>query len=235
MTTQTTTTTNAGAGAGASAAGATGDAGVGAKPSGEAAGTSGATSLLTAETPKGAEGTQKGDPAKANESAPAELKVTLPDGMQADEGLMKEVLPWAKESGLKQEGLDKLVGFYSKAQTAAAEAQSKAAAEAHQKQVAEWVAASKASKDFGGADFEKNLLGAQSALKRFGSPELTQLLAQSGLGNHPLIIGLLHGVSKAIAEDSTGSGGDRSASASTEEAQYQAFYPKTYEQMKGGR
>lgn len=65
----------------------------------------------------------------------------------------------------------------------------------------EWAAASRADKEFGGAEFDKNLGLAAGALKQFGTDELRGLLSKSGLGNHPEVIRMLVKVGKATSAD----------------------------------
>ena len=66
--------------------------------------------------------------------------------------------------------------------------------EAQQKQSADWAAESK--KQFKKADIEL----ANKTLGRFADKEFIQLLADSGLGNHPKMIGLFKTIGSQIAE-----------------------------------
>ncbi|MEC7472463.1 MAG: hypothetical protein VX946_03765 [Pseudomonadota bacterium] len=45
------------------------------------------------------------------------------------------------------------------------------------------------------------------AIEKFGSPELRQVLNDSGLGNHPELVKFCHRIGKAISDDSLVLGG----------------------------
>lgn len=71
----------------------------------------------------------------------------------------------------------------------------------------EWQSQSRHDKEFGGAHFNENLAVAKRGLEQFGSPELTQILEQTGLGNHPAVIRAFYKMGKLLGEDKTLSGG----------------------------
>ena len=87
----------------------------------------------------------------------------------------------AREMGMSQEAAMKLID------TVAPEMQ--AAAKAHQDTtVLKWAADSKSDKEFGGDKLGENMAIAKKALETFGTPELTKMLDETGMGNHPEII-----------------------------------------------
>jgi hypothetical protein len=79
--------------------------------------------------------------------------------------------------------------------------------QAIQDATAQWVEQVKTDKELGGEALNANLATAKTALTRFGSPELTKLLDESRLGNHPEVIRFFHRVGKAIGDDSLVPGG----------------------------
>lgn len=91
-----------------------------------------------------------------------------------------------------------------------------------QQQHNHWVQSSQTDKEFGGERFNENLAVAKRALTAFGTPELTQYLDESGLGNHPEMIRLMYRVGKQIGEDHfvNGQKGESFSDA-------RAFYPNT--------
>lgn len=102
----------------------------------------------------------------------------------------------AKSLGLSQEAAQKAL------ETAGAAWQSRQ--QEHIQSVRdEWAKSARADKEIGGEKFDANLAVAKSALDRFASKELRNLLHETGLGNNPEVIRLLHAVGKAIGEDST--------------------------------
>ena len=78
----------------------------------------------------------------------------------------------------------------------------------HMKRVEGWIKASQEDKEFGGSGFKANLGVAAKAYKEFATPELRQLLDQSGLGNHPEMIRLFYRIGQKVSQDTgvTGAG-----------------------------
>jgi hypothetical protein len=79
-----------------------------------------------------------------------------------------------------------------------------------------WGEQSQADKEFGGEKLAENLSVAGKALDAFATPELRELLQQSGLGNHPEVIRFMVRTGKAIDTDkyvgpSAGSNAPRNA------------------------
>lgn len=107
----------------------------------------------------------------------------------------------AKELGLSQEKAQKMFGVMRPAAD-------KYVREEHMKRVEGWVKASQEDKEFGGSGFKANLGVAAKAYKEFATPELRQLLDQSGLGNHPEMIRLFYRIGQKVSQDTgvTGAG-----------------------------
>lgn len=129
----------------------------------------------------------------------------LPEGYALSETDLAGITPLFKELGLTQEQADKLVAYDAQRQLAAnsPEAQEAAQAqalEAHNKQVDEWVGSLRNDPEFGGAKFDANVATAQKAMTAYGSPELTELLDESGLGSHPLFVKLMHKIGQDLGE-----------------------------------
>lgn len=165
------------------------------------------TLLDGAEKPteaKTVEGEQPKAEDKGAEDAPKELSdFTLPEGLQADKEAVEEFKSLAKELGLQQENAQKVadIGFKLAQKWEAKQAeQIKAVRES-------WTDASKTDKEFGGDKLQENLAVAKKALDSFGSPELSKLLNESGLGSHPEIIRAFYRAGKAISEDKFVPGG----------------------------
>lgn len=130
----------------------------------------------------------------------------LPDGMAADDQLMGEFTPLAKELNLSQKGAQRLVDMHLKSLN-------------RQREVwAEHVSSlrEQARKDpeIGGANYEANRRVAISAIKQFGDAELTSVLTQYGVGSHPAMIRFCHRIGKAMGEvgitSDAGAGGAQS-------------------------
>ena len=140
----------------------------------------------------------------APEGAPEQYAdFQLPEGAQLEAGVDSEIKAIAKELGLTQEKAQKL------AETALKLTQSADAAiqERFAKGKEEWVTATRNDKEIGGDKLNDSLASAKKALDAFGSPELTNILDASGLGNHPDVIRAFARVGAAISEDRLVTGG----------------------------
>lgn len=141
---------------------------------------------------------------KAKDGAPEKYEFKFPEGAQADEALLGEFTPLAKELGLSQEGAQKLVDLYAKAQGQAM----KTVTDHWDNLNKEWVGKVNSDKEYGGADLDKNVAVAKLAIDKFGTPELKEALNLTGVGNHPEVVRFFYRVGKAISDDKfdTGNG-----------------------------
>lgn len=138
---------------------------------------------------------------------PEKYDVKLPDGMQIDAKALEAYTPLFKEIGVTADGAQKLVD----AQLKLANDAQKANDEAFAAQIEGWGKASREDKEFGGSAFDTNIVVAQRALAKFGSPELKELLDGTGLGNHPEVLRAFVKIGKLIGEDGGVGGGDSGA------------------------
>ncbi len=123
----------------------------------------------------------------------------LPEGVQADAAALDQFKGVAKELGLSQDQAQKLVDM----QANAVKQQQDAAQAQWNETVKTWKAEAIQSL---GANYQKELAVAAKARDRFASPELRQLLNETGLANHKEVIGLFMQVGKQISEDSFADG-----------------------------
>lgn len=134
---------------------------------------------------------------KAKDGAPEKYEFKLPEGAQADEALLSEFTPLAKELNLSQDQAQKLVDLYAKTQGAA----QKSVADHWDNLNKEWQGKVSSDKEYGGADLDKNVAIAKKAIDAFGTPELKDALNLTGVGNHPEIVRFFYRVGKAISDD----------------------------------
>jgi hypothetical protein len=134
-----------------------------------------------------------GDQAKAETAPVADIEVKLPEGVEADPVLMDAL----KKSGLKSEGAQSLVDAFVASQTKAQEA----ARVAWEQRKTEWVATVKKDEEMGGAKFSETVAVANRALSKYGTPELRQLLQDTGLNSHPEVARLFSRIGRTLAED----------------------------------
>lgn len=142
---------------------------------------------------------------KPTEPKPVEYgEFTTAEGVTLDQDALGEFKALAGDAKLSQEQAQKVVDIGVKLQQKWAADQAKAMEGARE----QWSQASNADKEFGGEKLAENLSVAKTALDKFGSPELKQLLNDSGLGNHPEIIRFFYRAGKAISNDRIVSGGN---------------------------
>lgn len=128
------------------------------------------------------------------QGAPEKYELKAPEGQEFDGEFLKAYEETAKELNLTNEAAQKLIDKVSPVM----QKQQMERIEAVRK---EWTENSKADKEFGGDKLNENLVTAKAALDQFGTPELKQLLNDSGLGNHPEVIRLLYRAGKQISQD----------------------------------
>ena len=147
----------------------------------------------------GKQGSGEGEgkpPAAAGAETPIEYTAfDLPEGITLDEAALGKFTPLAQELKLDQAQAQKLVSVYAEMQAE----NGKAFAD----QVAQWGEDARNDAEIGGAKFTENVGTAITGLKAFGSPELTTLLNETGLGNHPEMLRFCHRVGLALQEDKT--------------------------------
>jgi hypothetical protein len=163
-----------------------------------------------------ADGAQpKGDEKPADDKgakAPESYDFKMPEGVALDSAAAEEFSGIAKEYGLTQEQAQKVADVGAK--------MVQRQLEAHAAQVAEWTEAVKTDKEIGGDKLNENLAIARKTIDTFGSPELKNVLNQTGLGNHPEIVKLAYKIGKAISDDGFVRGGNTTAPRSAAEIMY---------------
>ncbi len=137
-------------------------------------------------------------PADADQAAeqPAAVEYepfVVPEGVTTDEDVLGEFKGIAKELKLSQTDAQRLADVGIKMQ--------QKQAEAYRQTQTQWIESSKSDKEFGGVALQENLGIARKAMEAFATPELRDLLNQTGFGNHPELIRHFVRVGKAISED----------------------------------
>lgn len=157
----------------------------------------------------------EGEKAKADEPAvvPDKYELPAPEGMELDQELLGEFETTARELGLSQENAAKLFGIGTKLAGKLMAGQVDSVNDLLATSSKQWEETSKADKEFGGDALDANLAVAKKALDTFGTPELRQLLNDTGLGNHPELVRYSYRVGKGISEDGLIRGGAVNAGA----------------------
>ncbi len=133
----------------------------------------------------------------------------MPEGVSLDEAALAEASPIFKELGLGQEQAQKLIDIYA----AQVQAGSQTQTDNFNQLMNDWRDQSKNDSEFGGDNFEESVRIAQSAVTKYGTPELKQLLEEHGVGNHPEVVRFMVRVGKTLKEDVPGSTGTASSKA----------------------
>lgn len=152
--------------------------------------------------------------AAKNAGAPEKYEpFTPPEGGKLDATVMEQFGDVARELNLPQDKaqllIDKMAPKIAERQAAQAETMR-----------TEWAAQATADKEYGGDKLPENLAVAQKAMTAFATPELTQLLNDTGLGNHPEVIRFMVRAGKAIGEDKVVTGGVPASQRSTADVLY---------------
>lgn len=177
----------------------------------------------TAEKPA-VEGEVK-EPAAAK-VVPEKYELKMPEGMQVDTALLDAVTPIFKEAGITQEVAQKLADAYAPVIQKAGQAQHEAAMAAFDKQIEDW---GKETKAMLGPDAAKEMAPAGRLIQTFAgkdAPALRQLLNDTGLGNHPLMVKFLIAAGKAISQDKFVDGGNMPGD-NSEAAVTKRLYPNS--------
>lgn len=188
-------------------------------PAAPAAAAPAAQPAQPASDAKPAEGTPPADAKPADDKPIEYADFTAPEGVTLNSEALTELKAFAAEKKLTQEEAQKLVDLGAKTMQ---QQQAALVSQIEQAQ-AQWSDASRTDKEFGGDKLAENVAVAKQALDTFGSPELSKMLKESGLGNHPEIIRAFFRVGKAISEDKTERGTTKPANASDDLAK--KMYP----------
>ena len=170
-------------------------------------------------TPEGEDSSDTGAEGEGGDEPNEPLTVesfTAPEGMELDKDMMNEVLPLFNEAGLNKEQSQKFVNAYASKIQAAEQAR----LDTFNQQKKEWVEQSKSDSEFGGDGFNENIAAAKSALDKFGTPELTKLMDDFGVGNHPEMIRFMVRVGRQTMEDVPGGGAPQGDSKSAVDVLY---------------
>lgn len=151
--------------------------------------------------------TNQADNATEQQTAIEYAKPEVPEGLTLDEGFLTDFTNIAKESGLSPEQFKKMTDMGAKMATSIMTK----AQEANQQRIDGWRQETENDKEIGGEKLAENLSIAKRAMETFGSPELSAVLDESGLGNHPALIKALVKIGRGVSEDSLVPGGAQSA------------------------
>ena len=138
--------------------------------------------------------------------APEDYEFSMPEGVTIDDNTLGDLKALSKDLGLSQEQAQKIADLGVQQSQRWAEQQAEYAEQARK----EWAEQVKADKEIGGMSMDETLSTARQALKEYGTPELVNLLNETGLGNHPEMIRAFSRIGKTIGNDRIVPGGRNS-------------------------
>lgn len=167
-----------------------------------------------------------GEPKGGKTGEVADLTITLPQGVQMDETVLKDVSTVLAKAGLDNEKASELVAWQLQREAAAEDA----AAKSWTEQGERWLEDLAVDKDFGGDKLDQNLADAKKGIRHFGGEALSAELARMGLGNHPELIRTFARIGAAMAEDSSlgGGGGPPAGPEADKQAGLRQRYPSMF-------
>ena len=149
----------------------------------------------------GQDGQQEGGEGDGVSNAPEHYEpFDAGNGLMADEETVGEFANIARQVGLSQEEAQNV--FTSLMPTFESIGRKRM-----EGWTADWAKQSSVDKEFGGQNFQANLRVANSALKKFSTPEFTKLLQITGLGNNPEVIRVFYRIGQQMAQDKGVTGG----------------------------
>ena len=133
---------------------------------------------------------QGGEP----QGAPEKYEIKFTEGFTHAEEQLESFYSVAKESGLSNDAAQNLFDMGMKM----VEDTILETKQGVEKLREDWVTEVKSDSEIGGHNLEKTVATAVKALNTFGTPELTELLDVSGLGDNPEVIRFLYNVGKNL-------------------------------------
>ncbi len=134
---------------------------------------------------------------------PEKYEFKVPEGMTLDTALVDKLTPVLKELGISQSAAQKLMDAYAPHIAEQFKAQQKSLDDGWNKIKSDW---KNETTKLLGAEPAKELAHAAKFINKFGTPELRQMLNDTGVGNHPEMVKIMIAAGKAISEDAMPSG-----------------------------
>ncbi len=125
-------------------------------------------------------------------------ELQLPEGVEPSDETVEGFKGVASELGLNNEQAQKLVDYYAEL----AGQQQESLQARWREQLDQWVESVKSDEELGGRNYDQTMSLAGSAMDKFATPELRQMLDDTGVGSNPEMVRLMARIGKAIGEDS---------------------------------
>ncbi|MBI9112825.1 endoprotease [Maridesulfovibrio ferrireducens] len=125
---------------------------------------------------------------------PADYEINYGEGVEIPSHIDKHFRDFARENGVTGEMAQKLVDFNNKLEVARRQD--------HEQQIYKWAEQINSLPGWQGNAFRQNVSVANKAMKAFASPELVNMIKNSGYNNHPEVVKAFHGIGMRMSEDS---------------------------------
>lgn len=143
------------------------------------------------------EGDESGDESDSEPKPFDPEQLNVPEGFELDQELMQEFQPIAEELELDHNKAQQLMDTHFQALQKFQDQ----IVDQHQQQVQQWAEEAAKDSEFGGDNYQASLQTAKQALDKFGTPELREVLNQTGMGNNPELIRFCVRAGQAMSED----------------------------------
>ena len=130
---------------------------------------------------------------------PQDLNLSLPEGIAWAQDALEKFTALAQEIALTPEQAQRLVDL----EASYVRTERERADKAREEELRSWTEQTRA---LFGQNYEAEIARAVAAADAFGGEELRDLLAQTGLGNHPVIVRTFNEIGKRISEDTAAAG-----------------------------
>lgn len=145
----------------------------------------------------------------------------LPEGMSIDDTVLADASQIFKDLGLTQDQSQKLVEFHA----SQVQAESQRQVDSFNQLMNEWQTQTRSDSDIGGDKLEENVGFARVALDKYGTPELSQLMEDHGVGNHLEIIRFMSLVGRSLREDGPAGAASSGSAVSQTNDRVSILYP----------
>ena len=141
-----------------------------------------------------------GEPSKDENKGevPEAYDLKVAEGMELDQAMLEAFTPVFKELGITQEQAQKLTDTYAPLVEAQGESIKQASLKAYEETIEGWK--SETLKELG-IESKKALAYVAKVRDKFGDEQLSEILDETGVGNHPAMVRFLVKAGKAISED----------------------------------
>jgi len=133
---------------------------------------------------------------------PDAYKITVPEDMPINEERMTAFKQFAHSAGLTQDHVDKIIQYETTNQQEISEKRAVAKADRETRRAQATEASINELKSEWGINYNLNIETAKTAVKKFGDEKFVEFINKTQLGNNPHFIRFMHGIGKAISEDS---------------------------------